>query len=347
MPFGSAGPCGGYPATGSLATLCPASSPSATCSWASSRSSCRSAGELPAGGDPDRSVDRARHHRRSRSPSRGGDVRRSALQFDPLADLVSFGRRPPRWCSPGPFRTKGATWPAWEARLRSSGSRVRPSGSPASTPLSIPRPTSGTSSASRVPGATLVVIATILALQTSEHGPWMLVPVGVSVIPALLMITTVRFRSFRGLLSPRTRQARVVTSVMAAALVIGTGAGTPRRPVSSSRAPPPTAPLGVLTAPMRARIFGAQAVAPPRTRMQSVFLPMTGGPAWTTRRARHPHGRRPDRRPARGALAAAGVEPCSRRRARRPERLRPGGGDQRARPQQASRDVRVRRAAGR
>jgi CDP-diacylglycerol--serine O-phosphatidyltransferase len=36
------------------------------------------------------------------------------------------------------------------------------------------------------------------------------------------------------------------------------------------------APLGVLTATQRARIFGAQAVAPPRTRLQSVFLPITG-----------------------------------------------------------------------
>ena len=54
------------------------------------------------------------------------------------------------------------------------------------------------------PGATLVVIATIVALGTPDQGPWMLVPVAVSVVPALLMISTVRFRSFRGLLSPRT-----------------------------------------------------------------------------------------------------------------------------------------------
>ena len=29
-----------------------------------------------------------------------------------------------------------------------------------------------------------------------------------------------------------------------------------------------------MTAPLRARVFGAQAVAPPRRRMQSVFLPI-------------------------------------------------------------------------
>ena len=35
-----------------------------------------------------------------------------------------------------------------------------------------------------------------------------------------------------------------------------------------------TAPLGVLTAPIRARVFGPDAVAPPRTRQRSVFLGM-------------------------------------------------------------------------
>ena len=31
-----------------------------------------------------------------------------------------------------------------------------------------------------------------------------------------------------------------------------------------------------MTAPVRAKVFGPQAVAPPRHRMQSVFLPITG-----------------------------------------------------------------------
>jgi CDP-diacylglycerol--serine O-phosphatidyltransferase len=37
-----------------------------------------------------------------------------------------------------------------------------------------------------------------------------------------------------------------------------------------------TAPLGVLTAPLRARYFGPESVAPPRVRQQSVFLPISG-----------------------------------------------------------------------
>jgi CDP-diacylglycerol--serine O-phosphatidyltransferase len=36
-----------------------------------------------------------------------------------------------------------------------------------------------------------------------------------------------------------------------------------------------TAPLGVITRSIRARVFGPESVAPPRQRQQSVFLPMT------------------------------------------------------------------------
>ena len=126
------------------------------------------------------------------------------------------------------------------------------------------------------PGAALVVIATIFALRTPEHGPWVLVPVGVSVIPALLMVTTVRFRSFRGLLSPQTRQTRVITSVLAVALVVGLAVDASATGLVVACSYLLTAPLGVLTAPVRARIFGPQSVAPPRTRLQSVFLPIIG-----------------------------------------------------------------------
>jgi len=125
------------------------------------------------------------------------------------------------------------------------------------------------------PGATLVVIATIFALRTPEHGPWMMVPVAVSVVPALLMITTVRFRSFRGLLSPRTRQARVITTVLAVALVAGLVLDASATGLAVACSYLLTAPLGMVTAPWRAHIFGPQAVAPPRRRMQSVFLPLT------------------------------------------------------------------------
>ena len=104
----------------------------------------------------------------------------------------------------------------------------------------------------------------------------MLVPVGVSIIPALLMVTTVRFRSFRGLLSPRTSQARATTAVLAVALVVGLVLDPAATGLVVACAYLLTAPLGVLTASAARQVFGAQAVAPPRRRMQSVFLPITG-----------------------------------------------------------------------
>ena len=59
-------------------------------------------------------------------------------------------------------------------------------------------------------------MATILALDSPHFGPgtgpWLAwFPLLVSVVPALLMVMTVRFRSFRNLLSPSTRNARLTT----------------------------------------------------------------------------------------------------------------------------------------
>jgi CDP-diacylglycerol--serine O-phosphatidyltransferase len=126
------------------------------------------------------------------------------------------------------------------------------------------------------PGAALFVIATILALGTPGHGPGVLLPVGVSVVPAALMVSSIRFRSFRGVLSPQTPQARATTTVLALLLLVGLVLAPATTGLVVACAYLLTAPLGVLTAPLRERVFGAQAVAPPRHRMQSVFLPATG-----------------------------------------------------------------------
>jgi CDP-diacylglycerol--serine O-phosphatidyltransferase len=196
------------------------------------------------------------------------------VQLDSLADLVSFGLAPAvlvhTWALPeNPVLAwlSAFFWLACAAfRLARFNVTV--------DPLADKKYFVGLPS----PGASLMVIATILALRTAEHGPWMLVPVAVSVIPAVLMITTVRFRSFRGLLSPRTRQARVVTSVLATALVGGLVFDAAATGLVVACSYLLTAPLGVMTAPSRARIFGPQSVAPPRTRLQSVFLPILDDP---------------------------------------------------------------------
>ena len=122
-------------------------------------------------------------------------------------------------------------------------------------------------------------MATILALDSPHFGPgtgpWLAwFPLLVSVVPALLMVMTVRFRSFRTLLSPTTRNARLTTAAVAVA--IGTGLvfvpGLTSLVVAYGYVL--TAPLGVLTAPLRERWLGPDSVAPPRRRMPSVFLPL-------------------------------------------------------------------------
>ena len=193
------------------------------------------------------------------------------IQLDSLADLVSFGVAPAvlvhTWALPeNPVLAWGSAffWLACAAfRLARFNVTV--------DPLADKKYFVGLPS----PGATMVVIATIFALGSPDAGPWMLLPVGVSVVPALLMITTVRFRSFRGLLAPRTSQARTTTAVLALALVIGLVLDPATTLLVMACSYLLTAPMGVVTASPRARIFGSQAVAPPRHRTQSVFLPIT------------------------------------------------------------------------
>ena len=128
------------------------------------------------------------------------------------------------------------------------------------------------------PGAAAVVIATVVALDTPELkvGPGILLPACVSVVPALLMVSTVRFRSFRDLVTPRTQQARVGTALALVALLTGLALSAAVTMLVVAYSYVLTAPLGALTRPVRARFFGPASVAPPRQRQQSVFLPITG-----------------------------------------------------------------------
>ncbi len=128
------------------------------------------------------------------------------------------------------------------------------------------------------PGAAGVVIATIFALDAPVWGPgsgpwraWF--PILVSVVPALLMVMTVRFRSFRNLLAPRTPRARAGTALIGLAIVLGLLVAPGLTGLVVAYGYVLTAPLGVVTAPLRERWLGPETVAPPRRRMPSVFLP--------------------------------------------------------------------------
>ncbi len=194
------------------------------------------------------------------------------VQLDSLADLISFGLAPAvlvyTWVLP--------EWPvvAWIAayfwlacaafRLARFNFTVDPH---ADKRYFIGMPS---------PGAAAVVIATVFALNLPEDGvgPSILLPAVISVVPAVLMVSTVRYRSFRNLVSPQTQQARVITGVVGLAVLAGLATVPAATLLVISYTYVLTAPLGVITAPVRRRMFGDDAVAPPRVRHQSVFLPV-------------------------------------------------------------------------
>ncbi len=194
------------------------------------------------------------------------------VQLDSLADLISFGLAPAvlvyTWVLP--------EWPviAWLAayfwlacaafRLARFNFTIDPH---ADKRYFIGMPS---------PGAAAVVISTVFALDQPEAGvgPSILLPALISVVPALLMVSTVRFRSFRNLINPRTHQARVLTGLTGVAFAAGLVFTPAATMLVVAYAYVLTAPLGVVTAPLRARFFGAESVAPPRVKQQSVFLPL-------------------------------------------------------------------------
>ena len=194
------------------------------------------------------------------------------VQLDSLADLISFGLAPAvlvyTWVLP--------EWPviAWVAayfwlacaafRLARFNFTVDPT---ADKRYFVGMPS---------PGAAAVVIATVFALDFPKDkvGPSILLPAAISVIPALLMVSTVRFRSFRNLISPQTQQARVITAVVGLVVVVGLVIEPAGTMLVLAYTYVLTAPLGALTAPLRRRLFGPDSVAPPRVKQQSVFLPL-------------------------------------------------------------------------
>lgn len=197
------------------------------------------------------------------------------LQLDSLADLISFGLAPAvlihTWALD--------EWPvlAWLAAflwLSCAAFRLARF-NVTIDPLADKRYFVGLPS----PGAAAVIMATILALDSPHWGPgsgpwraWF--PLLVAVVPALLMVMTVRFRSFRNLLQPATPRGRAATVALAVAVVVGLVLVPGITALLVAYGYVLTAPLGVLTAPVRERLLGAGSVAPPRRRMPSVFLPL-------------------------------------------------------------------------
>src|SRR5690606_7530191 len=144
------------------------------------------------------------------------------IQLDSLADLVSFGLAPafliyawvlPEW--PVVAWVAAFLWLACAAfRLARFNFTIDPTDDKRYF-IGLPSP-----------AGAAIVMSTVLALDSPEAaglgvGPSILAPVLISLVPAWLMVSTIRFRSFRDLVSPRTRQARVTTGLVALAVVVG------------------------------------------------------------------------------------------------------------------------------
>src|SRR5690242_10528792 len=196
------------------------------------------------------------------------------VQLDSLADLISFGLAPavlvytwvlPEW--PVVAWCAAYFWLACAAfRLARFNFTIDPH---ADKRYFIGMPS---------PGAAAVVISTVFALDLPQDkvGPSILLPAVISVVPALLMVSTVRFRSFRNLINPQTQQARIITGVVGLAVVVGLALEPAATLLVMAYRYVLTAPIGLLTRPLRKRLFGPASVAPPRIKQQSVFLPIAG-----------------------------------------------------------------------
>ena len=134
-----------------------------------------------------------------------GSVTPFGLQFDSLADLVSFGMAPPLLAftafSPVQYRSDALSWIAcflWVAcaafRLARFNTTIDPTADK--------RYFTGLPS----PGAAGVVIASVWVFARHIHGAAHLWLLPIVIVPALLMVTNLRYRSFRSLVTPKSRR---------------------------------------------------------------------------------------------------------------------------------------------
>lgn len=201
------------------------------------------------------------------------------IQLDSLADLVSFGVAPavlvytwvlPEW--PVPAWVAAFLWLACAAfRLARFNFTIDPTDDKRYF-IGLPSP-----------AAAAVVMATVFALDNPDVagpdfrvGPAILIPALISLVPAWLMVSTIRFRSFRDLVTPRTPQARITTGLVLLAVLAGLAIAPATTALTVAYCYVFTAPAGAFTAPLRRRWLGPESVAPPRKRQQSVFLPLAG-----------------------------------------------------------------------
>jgi CDP-diacylglycerol---serine O-phosphatidyltransferase len=148
-----------------------------------------------------------------------GAVTPFGLQFDSLADLVSFGLSPALLAftlfSQGRDEWDPLGWIACFVWLACAAIRLARFNTTVD-PTADKRYFTGLPS----PGAAGVVIASVFAFGDHMQGRERLWVLLVVVVPALLMVTNIRFRSFRSLVSPKSGRPY---ALIAAAVVIAIG----------------------------------------------------------------------------------------------------------------------------
>jgi CDP-diacylglycerol--serine O-phosphatidyltransferase len=196
-----------------------------------------------------------------------GAITPFGLQFDSLADLISFGVAPAillwTWALDDVGLAGWALACFWLAcaayRLARFNVTIDPQGEKRYF-IGLPSP-----------GAAGVVLASVYAFDGDFTGWHRWGPVLLAVVPAVLMATSFRFTSFRWLASPR--RDRIWVTVLAVVVLV---AGLVTVPAATllfvAYGYVALCPLGWLTAPLRRRWFGPDAVAPRRDHLPSVFF---------------------------------------------------------------------------
>jgi len=196
-----------------------------------------------------------------------GAITPFGLQFDSLADLISFGVAPAILLWTWSLHDLGlggwllaCFWLACAAyRLGRFNVTIDPQGDKRYF-IGLPSP-----------GAAGVVLASVYAFDGDFEGWHRWGPVLLALVPAALMASSFRFTSFRWLASPR-RDRIWVTVVVVVLLAVGLATMPETTLLVVAYGYVALCPLGWITRPLRVRWFGPDAVAPHRDHLPSVFF---------------------------------------------------------------------------
>lgn len=196
-----------------------------------------------------------------------GAITPFGLQFDSLADLISFGVAPAILLWTWSLHDLGlggwalaCFWLACAAyRLGRFNVTIDPQGEKRYF-IGLPSP-----------GAAGVVLASVYAFDGDFEGWHRWGAVALAIIPAALMASSFRFTSFRWLASPR-RDRIWVTVLVVVLLAVGLATVPAATLLVVAYGYVALCPIGWLTRPLRVRWFGPEAVAPRRDHLPSVFF---------------------------------------------------------------------------